>query len=67
MQKAWTEVSWQIARGRDNPACADSDEKLYECYEGALELAKTLFAELEVALAGQGDLGPGFDHTFGET
>lgn len=50
-----------------NPACTDSDEKLYECYEGALELAKTLFVELEAALAGQGDLGPGFDHTFGET
>ena len=25
LQKAWTEVSWQIARGRDNPACADSE------------------------------------------
>lgn len=25
LQTAWTEVSWQIARGRDNPACADSE------------------------------------------
>lgn len=25
LQKAWTEVSWQIARMRDNPACADEE------------------------------------------
>lgn len=25
LQKAWTEVSWQIARMRDNPACADQE------------------------------------------
>lgn len=52
---------------RPNPACADSDEMLCECYEGALKLAGILFSELEAALTGQGDLGPGFDHTFGET
>ncbi len=28
LQKAWTEVSWQIARRRDNPACADSEYSL---------------------------------------
>ncbi|PMS32259.1 phosphoribosylformylglycinamidine synthase [Trinickia symbiotica] len=25
LQRAWTEVSWRIARLRDNPACADSE------------------------------------------
>jgi len=25
LQKAWTEVSWQIARNRDNPECADAE------------------------------------------
>lgn len=25
LQKAWTEVSWQIARMRDNPVCADQE------------------------------------------
>lgn len=25
LQRAWTEVSWQIARNRDNPACADAE------------------------------------------
>lgn len=25
LQKAWTQVSWQIARMRDNPACADQE------------------------------------------
>ncbi|MDL2059848.1 phosphoribosylformylglycinamidine synthase [Mesosutterella sp. AGMB02718] len=25
LQKAWSEVSWQIARNRDNPACADAE------------------------------------------
>lgn len=28
LQKAWSEVSWQIARLRDNPACADSEFNL---------------------------------------
>jgi phosphoribosylformylglycinamidine synthase len=27
LQQAWTEVSWRIARLRDNPACADSEFK----------------------------------------
>ena len=25
LQKLWQNTSWQIARGRDNPACADSE------------------------------------------
>lgn len=25
LQQAWTQVTWQIARRRDNPACADSE------------------------------------------
>jgi phosphoribosylformylglycinamidine synthase len=25
LQRTWTEVSWRIARLRDNPACADSE------------------------------------------
>lgn len=28
LQQAWSEVSWQIARLRDNPACADSEYNL---------------------------------------
>jgi phosphoribosylformylglycinamidine synthase len=28
LQKTWSEVSWQIARHRDNPACADSEYEL---------------------------------------
>lgn len=28
LQKAWNEVSWQIARMRDNPECADSEYAL---------------------------------------
>lgn len=30
LQKAWEEVTWQMARRRDNPACADSEYKLIE-------------------------------------
>jgi hypothetical protein len=50
-----------------NPQCTDSDEMLYSHYRDALTLSKTLFPELESVLGGTGDLGPGFDHTFGET
>ncbi|MBY4897545.1 phosphoribosylformylglycinamidine synthase [Cupriavidus sp. AU9028] len=28
LQRVWTEVSWRIARLRDNPACADSEYEL---------------------------------------
>lgn len=43
LQKAWTEVSWQIARGRDNPACADSEFARIELKEDTGLFAKTTF------------------------
>ena len=43
MQKAWTEVSWQIARGRDNPECADSEFARIECPKDTGLFAKTVF------------------------
>lgn len=43
LQKAWTEVSWQIARGRDNPACADSEFARIERKEDTGLFAKTTF------------------------
>lgn len=43
LQKAWTEVSWQIARGRDNPACADSEFARIERKEDSGLFAKTTF------------------------
>lgn len=43
LQKAWTEVSWQIARGRDNPACADSEFARIERREDTGLFAKTTF------------------------
>lgn len=49
-----------------NPDCADSDALLFAHYREATVLYPTLFAELTDYLHGQGDFGPGFDHTFGE-
>lgn len=43
LQKAWTEVSWQIARARDNPACADSEFARIERAEDTGLFAKTTF------------------------
>lgn len=43
LQKAWAEVSWQIARGRDNPACADSEFARIERKEDTGLFAKTTF------------------------
>lgn len=43
LQKVWTEVSWQIARGRDNPACADSEFARIERKEDTGLFAKTTF------------------------
>ena len=38
-QKAWNEVSWQIARMRDNPECADSEyELISDKHNGGLVL-----------------------------
>lgn len=50
-----------------NPATRDSDEILLHHYQDALVLAGELFPQLEALGAGTGSLGPGFDHTFGET
>ena len=39
LQKAWNEVSWQIARMRDNPECADSEyELISDKHNGGLVL-----------------------------
>lgn len=38
LQKAWNEVSWQIARMRDNPECADSEYELIDKHNGGLVL-----------------------------
>ena len=43
MQKAWTAVSWQIARGRDNPACADEEYARIENAKDTGLFAKTTF------------------------
>lgn len=43
LQKAWAEVSWQIARGRDNPACADSEFARIERKDDTGLFAKTTF------------------------
>ena len=43
LKKAWTEVSWQIARGRDNPACADSEFARIERKDDTGLFAKTTF------------------------
>ena len=52
---------------QQNPSCVDSDEILYDHYKDALVLAGTLIPQLEDVLHCRGDLGAGFDHTFGET
>ena len=43
MQKAWTAVSWQIARGRDNPACADEEYARIDNAKDTGLFAKTTF------------------------
>lgn len=50
-----------------DPRCRDSDEILCGRYGDALALYPGLQKELAGLLAGTGSLGPGFDHTFGET
>ena len=49
-----------------NPRCIDSDGRLFELYQGAVPLAVTLIREAGEVLDGTGELGTGFDHTFGE-
>ena len=54
-----------IPYSRD-PRCADSDDIIYEHYREALAMARKMLRELAACVRGQGELGPGFDHTFGE-
>ncbi len=49
-----------------DPRCADSDGRLFDCYEEALRSAPGMFRELAAAYRGEGELGPLFDPTFGE-
>jgi hypothetical protein len=48
-----------------NLRCRDSDRQLYQHYQDALELSRTLFPELLAYLEDGSPLGEGFDHTFG--
>ena len=43
LQSAWTEVSHEIARGRDNPECADSEFALIREKSGTGLVARTTF------------------------
>ena len=50
-----------------DPRTQDSDLRIYKLYKGALPLAVALISEARDYLSGTGSLGPGYDHTFGET
>lgn len=43
LQKAWSEVSHEIARGRDNPACADEEFALIDEKQSTGLVARTTF------------------------
>lgn len=50
LQKAWSEVSWQIARMRDNPECADSEYSLIsDEHNGGLVLTMGFDPEENIA------------------
>ncbi len=50
LQKAWSKVSWQIARMRDNPECADSENDLIsDPHHGGLTLAMGFDPEENIA------------------
>lgn len=49
LEKLWTEVSWQIARGRDNPDCADSEYALIDSNISSLVLATGFDPEENIA------------------
>lgn len=49
-----------------NLKCRDSDEILFQKYQGALPLYETMAAELLQHLEDGSPLGLGFEHTFGE-
>lgn len=49
LEKLWSEVSWQIARQRDNPACADSEYALIDSKKCGLVLATGFDPEENIA------------------
>ncbi|HUN91324.1 MAG TPA: phosphoribosylformylglycinamidine synthase [Burkholderiaceae bacterium] len=50
LQRAWSEVSWRIARRRDNPACADAEyEGIGDAARGGLSMHLTFDAAQDVA------------------
>jgi phosphoribosylformylglycinamidine synthase len=50
LQQAWSEVSWRIARLRDNPACADAEyERMTDSADRGLSLHLTFDAAEDVA------------------
>ena len=49
LQQVWDEVSWRIARQRDNPVCADSEHALAGSDEPGLHTALTFDPAVNVA------------------
>jgi phosphoribosylformylglycinamidine synthase len=49
LQQVWDEVSWRIARQRDNPACADSEHALAGSDGPGLHIALTFDPTVNVA------------------
>jgi len=49
LQQQWDEVSWRIARQRDNPVCADSEHALAGSGDAGLHLSLTFDAKEDVA------------------
>ncbi len=49
LEKLWSEVSWQVARQRDNPACADSEYALIDSKKCGLVLATGFDPEENIA------------------
>ncbi|MDR1146968.1 MAG: phosphoribosylformylglycinamidine synthase [Verrucomicrobiales bacterium] len=49
LQRAWSEVSWRIARRRDNPACADAEyANLLEAADPGLPARLTFDADADI-------------------
>jgi len=44
LQQAWSEVSWQIARLRDNPACADAE---FACIDDPADVGLSLLSTFD--------------------
>ncbi len=50
LQQAWSEVSWQIARTRDNPACADQEfERIADAQDTGLSMHLSFDPALDAA------------------